>query len=54
MEGLKHLIEAIYRAAPTLWKKKYLKWIVVDLSPLDLNSIYRKVDEEKTGVLRIF
>jgi len=48
-EGLKHLVEAFYRSAPLLWKKMVnYRWITVDLGFLDLDSIYRKVDEEKT------
>ena len=43
IEGLKHLIKVFYRAAPDLWRKMVnLDWIYVDL-----NSIYREVDEEK-------
>ncbi len=48
IEGLKYLIKAFYRSAPDLWKKMVkLDWIYVDLNSLDLNSIYREVDEEK-------
>jgi hypothetical protein len=48
IEGLKHLIKAFYRSAPDLWRKMVnLNWIYVDLNSLDLNSIYREVDEEK-------
>ena len=50
VEGLKHLIRALYRSVPELWKKMVnYKWITVDLSSLDLNSIYRDVDEEKNA-----
>jgi hypothetical protein len=50
VEGLKHLIEAFYRSDPELWKKIVsFKWITVDLSSLDLDSIYDKVDEEKNA-----
>ena len=52
VEGLKHLIEAFYRSVPELWKKMVGdKSITVDLSSLDLDSIYDKVDEEKKGVM---
>ncbi|MBU4350581.1 hypothetical protein KJ830_10870 [bacterium] len=48
IEGLKHLIKAFYRSAPDLWRKMVnSSWIFVDLNSLDLNSIYREVDEEK-------
>ncbi len=48
VEGLKHLIEAFYRSAPDLWRAMVnSNWIVVDLSSLELDSIYRDVDEEK-------
>ena len=48
IEGLKHLIKAFYRSDPDLWKKMVnLGRISVDLKSLDLNSIYREVDEEK-------
>ena len=48
IEGLKHLIKAFYRSAPDLWRKMVnLGWIFVDLNSLDLNSIYRYVDEKK-------
>ena len=48
IEGLKHLIKAFYRAAPDLWRKMVnLGWIFVNLNSLDLNSIYREVDEKK-------
>lgn len=48
IEGLKHLIKAFYRSDPNLWKKMVnLGRISVDLKSLDLNSIYREVDEEK-------
>jgi len=47
-EDLKHLIKALYKSTPELWKKMVsYKWITVDLSSLDLDSIYRDVDEEK-------
>ena len=48
VEGLKHLIEAFYRSFPDLWRRMVnSNWIVVDLSSLDIDSIYRDVDEEK-------
>jgi len=48
IEGLKYLIKAFYRSAPDLWKIFLNKGrISVDLNSLDLNSIYREVDEEK-------
>jgi hypothetical protein len=48
-EGLEHLIEAFYRSAPVLWRKMVnYKWISVDLDFLDLDSVYRRVDEDKT------
>lgn len=48
-KGLEHLIEAFYRSTPVLWKKMVdYKWITADLSLLDLDSIYKKVDEENT------
>ena len=48
VEGLKHLIESWYRSAPKLWKRiiRY-NWLTADLSSLDLDSIYDKVDKEK-------
>jgi hypothetical protein len=50
IEGLKHLIKAFYRSAPDLWRIMVdSNWIVVDLSTLDLDSIYRDVDEEKNA-----
>jgi hypothetical protein len=50
IEGLKHLIKAFYRSAPDLWRKMVnLHWIYVDLNSLDLNTIYREVDEKKNA-----
>ena len=50
VEGLKHLIEAFYRSFPDLWRRMVnSNWIVVDLSSLDLDSIYRDVEEEKNA-----
>jgi hypothetical protein len=50
VEGLKHLIEAFYRSYPDLWRRMLnSNWIVVDLSSLDLDSIYRDVEEEKNA-----
>jgi len=50
LEGLKHLIRAFYRSAPELWKKMIdFGWIGVDLSSLDLDSIYKDVDGEKNA-----
>lgn len=50
VEGLKHLIEAFYRSVPDLWRRMVnSNWIVVDLSSLDLDSIYRDVEEEKNA-----
>ena len=49
-EGLRHLIEAFYRSAPGLWKKMIDdRRIIIDLSSLNLDSIYRNVDEEKNA-----
>ena len=50
VEGLKHLIRALYRSVPELWKKMVsYKWLTVDLDPLDLDSIYRDVDEKRNA-----
>jgi predicted house-cleaning noncanonical NTP pyrophosphatase (MazG superfamily) len=46
--GLKYLIEAFYRSAPEFWKKTVSR-LTVDLSSLDLNSIYDEVDKEKNA-----
>ena len=48
-EELRHLVKAFYRSAPALWKKMVnFGWITTDLGCLDLDSIYRDVDAEKT------
>jgi len=48
VEDLKHLVKAFYRSAPDLWEEMVnSNWIVVNLSFLDLDSIYKEVDEEK-------
>jgi hypothetical protein len=50
VEDLKHLIRALYRSVPELWKEMVsYKWLTVDLSSLDLDSIYRDVDEERNA-----
>ena len=50
VEGLKHLIRALYRSVPELWKKMVsYNWLTVDLDPLDLHSIYKDVDEERNA-----
>jgi len=50
VEGLKHLIRALYRSVPELWEKMVsYKWLTVDLDPLDLDSIYRDVDEKRNA-----
>ncbi len=50
VEGLKHLIRALYCSVPELWKKMVsYKWLTGDLSSLDLDSIYRDVDEERNA-----
>ena len=50
VEGLKYLIRALYRSVPDLWKKMVsYKWLTVDLSPLDLDLIYKDVDEERNA-----
>jgi len=46
MEGTRHLIRAFYRSAPKLWKITIEEgWITADLTTLDLESIYKEVDE---------
>jgi len=49
-EDLKHMIKAFYKSAPELWKKMVSRnCFTVDLSSLDLDSIYRDVDEKRSA-----